>query len=254
MIAPEQQVWIGKLIMWGSLAGLVLLGIHHVSSAVAGPASAKVKPRMEGSDVVFYGGGAAALAAVAAAFLRYKAVAAILAIIACLAVIVDAADRRGFLEIGTVPAYMRLLPIEIGEHPGGGVSFNAFAINDGSVPAIGPHWETKAVTSDNGLSNAEIDAHFDFLKKLAKPWDEKNFDSEVQPGDINWVTMDETLTKDQYSKVTKGPKTLYFFVLIRYRDRTLSKGEWVSTEGCSYTLKGDAQHLCEHHNRVYVRD
>ena len=91
IVAPEQQVWIGWVVIAFSLLGLVVLGVHHVSAAVV-PTREK-SPRMTLEDTGFFVGAGAAVIAAATAAMRYRTIPVVFALIACGAVAFDAYDR-----------------------------------------------------------------------------------------------------------------------------------------------------------------
>jgi hypothetical protein len=91
IVAPEQQVWIGWVMIGFSLLGLVVLGINHVSSAVA-PTRGK-SPQMTLEDAGFFVGAGTAVIAATTAAMRYRTIPVVFALIACAAVAFDAYDR-----------------------------------------------------------------------------------------------------------------------------------------------------------------
>jgi len=253
MVAP-QELWIGWTLIVGAIVGLVGLGIYHVSSVVGPPAQTRPK-QMNLADAAFGTGIVAALVAAVAAILRFRAVAGIAAIIACAAVTLDFADRRGTFEGPLIPARMELEPIQM-RAVADSVHLDAWARNNGTISAIGIHWESKGIVVDKPYTAAEINANFEYLKTLAKEGDAKNFDAEIQPGELNWITLPDAIAKDQFLKATAtdASKSLYIFVLLKYRDKTLPNDKWVATEACLYTYQSAALHLCDHHNRVRIDD
>jgi hypothetical protein len=93
VIVAPQQVWIGWTIIAFSLAGLLCLGIYHISSAVAPARAAPRSAKMTVGDTAFFAAAGAAVIAAFTAAMRYKTIPVVFALIACVGVAVDAYDR-----------------------------------------------------------------------------------------------------------------------------------------------------------------
>lgn len=185
--------YVGWSLIGISIVGLVLLGVYHVSSVFEEPPRPKLRSRktdMTAPDAGFMAATASALIAVIAALARYNKIAGLAALIACLAVVFDFADRHKWIgvEILSSSSQMKLLPIQIRDREGDTVKFNSYYLNIGTIPAIGMHWQSKVAVEDRQLTTAEIDTIFEYLKATAKVEDTRA-DTETQPGDISWVTL-----------------------------------------------------------------
>lgn len=106
------------------------------------------------------------------------------------------------------------------------------------------------------MSDAEIDEAFKNLKLTLKDDEEKKVDYEVQPGEPMFKTIAPSdYTKEQFDTLISGIGRQYTFAFTEYRDEYAPPGKFRVTEVCVWTSKSDnADHFCNHHNRIYLSD
>jgi hypothetical protein len=136
------------------------------------------------------------------------------------------------------------------------VKINIYFVNKGLIPARGPIFAGNSIFSQSQLSDVEIDDAFKDLKLKLKDYEKKQLDYEVQPGDPLFKTIAPSdYTKEQFDKFASGTGVQYTFSLAEYRDAYTPDGKFRVTEVCVWTTKdNNADHFCNHHNRIYVSD
>jgi hypothetical protein len=136
------------------------------------------------------------------------------------------------------------------------VKINVYFVNKGSIPAQGPLLAGNSVFSQSQLSDQEIDNAFANLKLKLKDYEKIQPDNEVQPGDPLFKTIAPSeYTKEQFDKFLSGTGRQYTFAFAEYRDEYTPAGKFRVTEVCVWTTKDDnADHFCNHHNRIYLSD
>lgn len=143
------------------------------------------------------------------------------------------------------------LPIQINEH------FQ----NKGNAAAIGYTSWGEFVLSPKLLTDEELDFKFSETYKEFDAVMDKKATNELQPGETTFFTVSShNITGDQFSEYMLGKGLLYLFIVSMYRDVNLPKDKWRVTEVCNFTVKGvglppgEGWHICNQHNRVFVRD
>jgi hypothetical protein len=134
--------------------------------------------------------------------------------------------------------------------------FNIHIPNRGKASALQMvHSEVFRLTRDDNkpLESDELDKAIRIA--IAGLPDLSNITSEVAAGDAGtWFTAnDDYLKADDYNKVLNGSRLLYLFVVIQWRDRTMSHEQVGITEMCAYFTGSFAfYHTCPTHNRTYA--
>ena len=136
------------------------------------------------------------------------------------------------------------------------VKINIYFVNKGSVPAKGPIFVGNSIYSPSQLSDSEIDDAFKDLQLKLKDYDKTQPDYEIQPGDIMFKTIAPSdYTKEQFDKFLSGTGMQYTFAFTEYSDAYTPAGKFRVTEVCVWNTKNDnADHFCNHHNRIYLSD
>lgn len=136
------------------------------------------------------------------------------------------------------------------------VAWNVHFKNTGNIAAIGFRTGMGSGIFPSLETAEQLDEIFKQIKSSMKDVEARRVDTEIQSGEESFLTYPflNVPRQDYLDKVVDGTSLLYLFMIVKYVDVSTPPGKWRATEICSYTLKSDAVHHCDQHNRVFVSD
>jgi hypothetical protein len=136
------------------------------------------------------------------------------------------------------------------------IAWNVYFKNTGNIAAVGFRTAMGSGIFPSQETAEQLDEIFKQIKSSMKDIEARRVDTEIQSGEESFLTYPflNVPRQDYVDKVVNGTSLLHLFMIVEYHDVSTPPGKWRATEICSYTLKSDAVHHCDQHNRVFVSD
>jgi len=267
VLAHPYNDYVGWTLIWVAIIGAVALGVYHVATTVESPRyHPKIKPSpMTPAEAGFLTALGATAISLIALGLRHRSIAAIAALIACLAVAFDFVDRQWFsapmpsevpLTTENARIDFRLEPIWRADQKQ--FFMNYHEINNGTAMAFETGHVAYTSTATGLIDPDLINAMFITLRSKIRPVrfprDEMTVGQNDQffsiPDTPNGLQFDE----NTFPAAQKGSLLVYIFLIMKYRDDVIPPTKSIYTERCLYMV-GAVAHNCESgHNRSYISD